>query len=172
MDSLISIGYTKKSHGLKGELKVQIEEVFVEDFLNVETIFLEMKGKKIPFFIESAREGNEMLVKLEDVDSREAADALSGKEIFIREEDIDLSEEDDAENEEDFTDFIGYQIQDTQLGLIGTIEDIIEYPQHSVAVLPYQNREVLIPMHHVFIRDIQKDAKILVMELPEGLFEL
>lgn len=171
MDNLISIGYTKKPHGLKGELKVQIEEVFVDDFLEADTIFLEMKGKKVPFFIENAREGNEILVKLEEVDSRETADTLSGKEIFLREEDIDLTE-DEEETEEDFSEYIGFEIQDIALGPIGIIEEIIEYPQHSVAVISYQNREVLIPMNRVFIRDIQPDKKILIMELPQGLLEL
>ncbi len=171
MDNLISVGYTKKSHGLKGELKVQIEEVFVEDFLQTETIFLDIKGKKVPFFIEMVREGNEILVKLEDVDSRESADTLSGKELFMREIDIDLSE-DEEETETDFTEYIGFTIQDSESGTIGEIEDIIEFPQHSVAVLTYQNREVLIPMNHAFIRDIQTEQKILIMELPQGLLEL
>ncbi|MFN7119136.1 MAG: ribosome maturation factor RimM [Saprospiraceae bacterium] len=173
MDNLISVGYTKKSHGLKGDLKVQIEEVFIEDFLQAETVFLEIKGKKVPFFIEMVRDGNEMLVKFEEVDSREVADTLTGKELFMREADIDLSEaEDDDDTEEDFTEYIGFTIHDTELGVIGTIEDIIEYPQHSVAVLTYQHREVLIPMNAAFIRDIQPNAKILIMELPEGLLEL
>lgn len=171
MENLVAIGYTKKPHGLKGELKVQIEELYLDDFLEAETIFLDLRGKKLPFFIESVREGNEILLKLEDVDSKEAADGLSSKEVFLRESDIIPLDEREMEPD-DFTQFMGYQIKDTELGLIGEIEDVIEYPQQMMAALTYQDREILIPMNAAFIKEIQKENKIIIMELPEGLLEL
>ena len=171
MENLVAIGYTKKPHGLKGELKVQIEELYLDDFLEAEIIFLDMKGKKLPFFIESVREGNEILLKLEDVDSKEAADSLSSKEVFLRESDIVPLEEREMEPD-DFTQFIGYQIKDAELGLIGEIEDVMEYPQQMMAALTYQDREILIPMNTAFIKEIQKENKMIIMELPEGLLEL
>ena len=33
MEKLISIGYTKKPHGLKGEIKLHIEDRYLEDLL-------------------------------------------------------------------------------------------------------------------------------------------
>lgn len=171
MKNLVSIGYTKKPHGLKGELKVLIDDLYLDDFLDAETIFLELKGKKLPFFIESVREGNEILVKLEDIDSKEAADNIASKEIFLRESDIVPLDERELE-EDDFVQYLGYQVQDSELGLIGAIEEIIEYPQQMMAVVNYQDREVLIPMNEAFIKKIQKKEKIIHMELPEGLLDL
>lgn len=171
MENLVSIGYTKKPHGLKGELKVLIDDLYLDDFLDAETIFLELKGKKLPFFIESVREGNEILVKLEDIDSKEAADNIASKEIFLRESDIVPLDERELE-EDDFVQYLGYQVQDSELGLIGAIEEIIEYPQQMMAVVNYQDREVLIPMNEAFIKKIQKKEKIIRMELPEGLLDL
>lgn len=171
MENLVNIGYTKKPHGLKGELKVQIDDLYLDDFLDAETVFLELKGKKLPFFIENVREGNEVLVKFEDVDSKEAADALSGKEIFLRESDIVPLDEKGIE-EDNYIQYIGYQIQDSELGLIGEIEDIIEYPQQMMAAVTYQDRAVLIPLNEAFIKEVQKGTKILLMELPEGLLDL
>ena len=40
MENLIKIGYTQKPHGLSGELKVFIEEIYEEDFMECETVFL------------------------------------------------------------------------------------------------------------------------------------
>lgn len=171
MENLVSIGYTKKPHGLKGELKVQVDDLYLDDFLEAETVFLEIRGKKLPFFIEKVREGNEVLVKFEDTDSKEAADNLSSKEIFLRESDIVPLEERELEAD-DFTQYVGYQLQDTELGLIGEMEDVIEYPQQMMAAVTYQEREVLIPLNEAFIKEIQKGKKIILMELPQGLLEL
>lgn len=171
MENLVNIGSTKKPHGLKGELKVHIEDEYVDDFLEAEVIFIEIKGKQVPFFITEAREGNDMLVKLEDIDTKEAATDLSGRALFLREEDL-IPLEKGEERYGDFTQYIGYHIEDTELGKIAEIEDVIEYPQQMLALLTYQDREILIPMHQAFIRSIQHDEKIIVMELPEGLLDL
>ncbi len=171
MENLVNIGSTKKPHGLKGELKVHIEDEYVDDFMEAEVVFIEIKGKQVPFFITEAREGNDMLVKLEDIDTKEAATDLSGRALFLREEDL-IPLEEGEERYGDFTQYIGYQLEDTELGKIAEIEDVIEYPQQMLALLTYKDREILIPMHQAFIRSIQHDEKIIVMELPEGLLDL
>lgn len=172
MENLVSIGYTKKPHGIKGDLKVQIEEEYLDDLLEAEVIFLEIKGKKVPYFISEAREGNEIMLKFEDIDSREAASELSGKELFMREDDLQTAEQETDDLLEDFTQLIGFQLEDTEWGSIGEIEDVIEYPQQILAVITYKEREVLIPLHPTFIRDILPDQKIIKMELPDGILEL
>lgn len=172
MNDLVSVGYTKKPHGVKGELKVLIEEEFLDDFLEAKVIFLEIKGKKVPYFIAEAREGNDLIMKFEDIDHREAALDISGKEIFLREEDLQTAEQESDDALADFRQLIGFQIEDIEWGSIAEIEDVIEYPQQILAVISYKTREMLIPLHPTFIRDILPDQKIIKMELPEGILEL
>lgn len=167
---MVSIGFCKKPHGIGGELKVQIEAEYLEDFLHAEVIFIEMGGKQVPYFVENIRSGNEILIKLEDVNSREAASPLAAKEIFLREKDLSPEEED--EEDFDYQDFIGFQIIDTEAGMIGEIENIIEYPQQMMAVLQYQGREILIPLHENLIHDINIEDQTLLMNLPIGLLDL
>ncbi|MDX1942637.1 MAG: ribosome maturation factor RimM, partial [Saprospiraceae bacterium] len=153
-----------------GELKIQIEEEYLEDFLQAEVIFLEISGKQVPYFIEKIRSGNEMLLKLEDINSREAATPLASKEIFLREEDLLPVEE--GEVDFDYEDLIGFQIIDTEAGSIGKIEKVIEYPQQMMAVLQYQEREILIPLHENLIHDINIEEQTIIMNLPIGLLDL
>ena len=48
MEEYVNIGYTKKPFGITGELKVHIEEEYLEDFLQAKVFFLKMNGKPVP----------------------------------------------------------------------------------------------------------------------------
>ena len=171
MDNIVSIGRTKKPHGLKGELKFCVEEHFLDDLMEAEMLILDVKGKKTPFFIEDVRAGNNIIVKLEEVNTPESAVALSEKEIFLREKDIKYA----AQNKEDaqlpFADCIGFTIFDFN-NSVGIITDLIEYPQQYMAAVNYENRDILIPLNPAFIKKVDVKNKKILMELPDGLLEL
>ncbi len=46
MEDFVAIGKTQKPHGLKGELKLHVEEMFIEDLFDAEAVFIEIKGNK------------------------------------------------------------------------------------------------------------------------------
>jgi len=78
-------------HGLKGELVLKHELGKKSSLKDVKAIFIEdRKNSFLPWFIESAKakSGNEILLKLESVNTREAAAKLSQKEIWLTEEDF------------------------------------------------------------------------------------
>jgi ribosomal 30S subunit maturation factor RimM len=84
----VTIGHTKKAHGITGEIKMHIEDRYAEDFLKNERIFIDVKGTKVPYFIANVRGTNEFIVQLEEVDAREVAQALQSREICLREKDL------------------------------------------------------------------------------------
>ena len=81
--NFIQIGFTKKTHGIGGEVKVVIEEPFEDLFLEAERVFLEIKGVKQPFFIKSIRGGGDLIVLFEDVANREEAITLQSRGVFL-----------------------------------------------------------------------------------------
>ena len=112
MEKYTSIGFTKKCHGVKGELKVIVEEKYLEDFINTTAIFLMIKGKPVPFFVEKIRSGNDLILKLEDIDSKETAHPLNSKEIFLPSNQILKQEERTIAIEPslEFEKYIGYMM--------------------------------------------------------------
>ena len=176
MDKLVSIGYTKKAFGVKGELKMKIEDKYLEDFLKSEVVFLKLGGKTVPFFLDGVRVSNTLLAKFEDVDSPEDALPITSKEVFLREKDLIKEEERElivGENENlEFKIYEGFEIESKEFGLIGKIEEILEYPQQEMALVKYNKKEILIPMNEQLIEEVWKDEKRLIMNLPEGLLEL
>ncbi len=171
MDNIVSIGRTKKPHGLKGELKFFVEDHFVDDLMEAEILIIDVKGKKTPFIIENVRVGNNIIVKLEDVDTPESAIALATKEIFLREKDIHYADQNKEDAQLPYSDCIGFTVYDDKTE-IGIITDLIEYPQQYMAAVHYKNRDVLIPLNPAFIKKIEVKNKKIFTELPEGLLDL
>ncbi|MBL7782954.1 MAG: 16S rRNA processing protein RimM [Saprospiraceae bacterium] len=170
----VLIGHTRKAHGLAGELKLSIEERYIEDFLKNERIFLDVKGTKIPYFIANVRGKGELILQLEDVADRDAALMLQGREVFLREKDLLHDSERELEFEEETLEYEhlkGYTLVDQTLGPIGAIDEVLEMPQQEMAFLKYRNREVLVPLNEQLIVRVDKPARQVIMDLPDGLLD-
>ena len=175
INKLVPIGFTKKPHGLKGEIKLHVEERYLEDLMNADVVILQIKGKPTPFFVDDIRVGNATIGKFEDVDTPENALSIANKELFLREEDIIPDDEREFEVEIDgglkYLKCIGYIVFDGEKE-VGTIIDVLEYPQQEMAVVDYDNREVLIPLNAAFVVKRDDVAKRILMNLPEGILDL
>ena len=171
----ISIGHTRKTHGVHGEMKISIEDRYLEDFLKNERIFLDIKGVKVPYFVASVRGKGELILLLEEVTSKEAAFALQSREIHLREQDLipDHERELEIEPEEtlEYAHVAGFMLVDQTLGEIGPIREVLDMPQQEMAFLDYRGREVLIPLNAQFIVSIDEKNRQLLMDLPDGLLD-
>lgn len=172
MDAMVKIGRVGKAHGLLGEVKAFVEDAYWEDFLNAEIIFLEIKGQHLPYFVEDVRAGNAVLVKLEDLNTREDAQMLNGKDIYLRSEDILPDEARTIIIEPGYERYTGYNIEDAVQGFVGKIEEVIEMPQQMMAVVVFRGREILIPLNEQFIVTADTEQSVLHMDLPDGLLDL
>lgn len=171
----VSIGHTRKAHGLAGEIKVSIEEQYLEDFLKNERIFIAVKSTKIPYFIANVRGKGEMIVQLEDVSNRDAAQALQSKELFLREQDLIPDREREFEIPDDSLEYeglTGFMIVDQNLGEIGVINEVLDMPQQEMAFLTYKSKDVLIPLNDQLILEIDEPNQRVLMDLPDGLLEV
>jgi len=169
MDGYVKAGRTGKAFGTEGALKFRVEEYLLDDFFEASVIFIELLGKPVPFFIESVHNEAPLIIKLEEVDSRDAALELAGKPILLRREDV---AEESLEAPFGLTELDGFLIIDRALGEVGLIEEVIELPQQIMAALSYHGREVLIPLNDQFILEIDEKNRRIAMDLPEGLLEL
>jgi len=174
MQEYQSIGYTKKTYGVKGELKLNIPDRYLEDFAQAEVLFLGIAGRKIPYFVEYINFENPFTLKFEDCNSKEAAIELTSKQIFMRTKDLLPEEEKVLESEEGpfYEKYVDHLIKDKTLGQLGRIIEVIEYPQQEMAAILMNGKEVLIPLNEQLIISINEEAKIIEMDLPEGLIDL
>jgi len=172
MNELVKIGNTQKAHGIKGELKLNVAEHFIDDLFETEAVFIEIKGQKVPYFVEDIQEGNVIFIKLEGVDSRSEAELLSQKDIFMRRSDISISDELINSGGMYYKYLEGYTLIDDVEGEIAVIEEVALFPQQEIAYVYFQNRTILIPLNEELILNVDNTAKKVFMSLPEGILGL
>ncbi len=165
------IGFTKKTHGVKGEIKIVIEEPYEDLFFEADRIFIEVKGTKMPFFIQQIRGGGELIIQFEDITDKDKAIPLQSKGVFMPSAELPASIE-VVDNGLEYGFLEGFVLTDKTLGEIGPIEEVVEMPQQEMAVLTHKGREVLVPLNDDLIVTISEAKKTILMDLPEGLLEL
>src|SRR5262245_37298263 len=131
-------------HGLKGELVLKHELGKKSSLKDVKAVFIEdKKDSFLPWFVESARLKNEteIYLKLETLDTREAAAKLSQKEVWLIEPDFKrLSAKSAPAN------LLGYTVINNKERLSEILE-VIEQPHQLLCRLELNNKEALIPIN-------------------------
>ena len=165
MEGYIQVGVFKKPHALQGAVKAFLEDGYEVDLVKATVLFIDQNGKAFPYFLESVLLDDLVIINLEDVDTPEAARHLNGKKIYLRSSDVSSV----VQEEEDY---VGFKIIDEEVGEIGVIDEVLEYPEQLMGVVNYKEKETLIPLIKAFIQKIDKQNQILFLTLPQGLLEL
>jgi 16S rRNA processing protein RimM len=166
---LIPIGQINKPHGIHGEMSFgYTADVF--DFEKLPFFIFEMDGIFVPFIVAEYRlkTASTGILRLEGVASDDDARAFSGLQIYIQKEFLEVV--DDAEIELDY--FVGFQLEDTEKGIVGLISEVDRTTENVLFVIQQEDDELLIPVSEEYIRAIDHDQKIITVELPEGLLDL
>lgn len=164
------VGYVIKTHGLHGEILVQLDVDDSEEYKGLESMFIEINNRLIPFFIESfhLQGKGKAIVKLEEIDHIDTAQPLKGKKLFLT---LDcLPELEDGEYY--LHDVIGYQVVDKNLGPLGKITCYHTETAQTLLEMEYQNHEILIPVFDEIVLDANHTDKILNVDLPHGLLDV
>jgi len=84
IDECYQLGYVIKPRGLKGELDVFIDSDSPENYKTLESVFVEIEQKLIPFFIEYIQiRDNRAILKFEDVDDVDKASDLKSCPLHL-----------------------------------------------------------------------------------------
>ena len=169
-EELIKIGLVNKPHGVHGEISFTFtDDVF--DRGDSPYIVCCIDNIYVPFFIEEYRfkTGTTALVKLEDIDSDEAARDFTNLEVFYPK--CHYVEDEEEATPDDY--FIGYTISDITHGSLGEVTAIDDSTINALFVVTTpDDKEILIPIQEAFVCAIDEEQRIIHMDLPEGLLEM
>lgn len=167
MANPITIGRLGKPHGLKGEVRVLVEQDEFLDHLE-EGTYVMVKG--LPYKIRSARDAGGWVIALEGLPDRSAVEGLKGAALALpwSEELEAISLQVDA-----MAEWIGFMVVDQHTGKqFGEIVDYIDMPGQTTVILERDGKEIYVPLHEDLIVDMDSERKVVVMDLPEGLEDL
>jgi 16S rRNA processing protein RimM len=170
IDACFLLGHIVKTHGTKGQVVAFFDVDYPEDYEDLESVFLEQKGRLIPFFIDSMEpiKNSRFIIRFEDIKTMEQAEALRGTSLYLPLNELPELEEDQFY----FHEVIGYQVVDQNHGNLGTVKEFYDLPQQQLMAMDYMGQEMLIPVMDEILLRADHTAKELHIILPEGLLEV
>ena len=169
LNDVYGIGTLGKPHGVKGEIAFSFDdEVF--DRKDSDFVFVMIDGLLVPFFFEEYRFTSDVvaLVKFDGIDTLEQASDLTGCEVFFKRDnaDTDASVVSKAE-------IRGFQLVDASSGrVVGKVLSVDDSTANPLCVVDTYQGDVLIPANHELIKDIDRHALTITVDIPEGLLSL
>lgn len=164
------LGKILKTFGNKGQLMVHLEVDEPEKYLDLESVYLDIYGERIPFFITGVelKNRNSAVLSFADVDSTEVAEEYTGKEMFLP-----LSSLPQLTGKQFYYHEVeGYTVVDTHFGELGTLLSILDLHHQALFQVKSGEKEILIPVVDDVIIEIDREKKVLTIEAPEGLIDI
>ena len=166
----IYIGQIAKLHGYKGGVSLFLDVTHPEEYMDMESFFVEIDGILTPFFVESFKLKNKgfAAVKFQGVDSEQEARSLLKKKVFIPETELRELDESNFYDHE----VIGFEVEDVVKGKIGKVTAIADLKQNPLLVIEFKDKEILLPIFEGLIVNVDRKLKRLKVKAPDGLIDL
>lgn len=165
-DGFIAIGHIAAVFGVKGEVKVTLATDFPERFQGLETVYLGPDARPVRMVSSRPHQDN-LLVRLEGYNDRDAAQTLQGLWIQVPQADILPL----GEGEHYVFQLVGLRVLTTDGRDLGVIEEILSTPANDVFVVRGEAGEVLIPYINDVIAEERLDAGEMIVHPLPGLLD-
>jgi len=169
-DDCFYLGKIAKKYSFKGEVVLKLDTDDPEIYQNLDTVFLDLGEKLLPFFIEKIllQKGNQLRIRFEDVNNETDADAILKSDVYLP---LTLLPELTGDQFY-FHEVIGFILEDMKFGEVGIISSVNDQTAQTLFVIKKGESEILIPMIDDFIKKIDRKNKKVIVETPEGLIEM
>lgn len=170
MKDYIHIGKLVAVFGVKGELILKHSLGKKSNLKEASAIFVEeTKGSYIPYFVETAKakDEEETFIKLEGVNSKEAAARFTAKPVWLLDADFRKLAGKDAP-----ISLLGYEVITDEDENLGPIEEVIEQPHQVLLRVTLEGNEALIPLHAETLDKIDRVGQKVYVTLPDGLLDI
>lgn len=169
-EEVYRIGRIGKPHGVQGEVSLQFDDD-VFDRVEADYLILNVDEILVPFYMEAYRFRSQTiaLVKFCDVDSQEKARRLTGCEVFFP-----RCLSDNEEGIGGWSEIVGYRLVDAgSANVVGNICSVDDTTANILfEVETPAGRIVLIPASEELITEVDKQQRLIQINLPQGILDL
>ncbi len=169
-DDCFYFGRIVKKYGFKGDLKLRLDVDYPEEYQGLESVLVGTAAGLVPFFFDTyVMEDNGFVrAHFEGIDTESDAEQLAGSDLWLP---LTLLPELKG------TDFYyhevtGFTVIDRRFGEVGEVIEVREGNRQDLLVVDRSGTEVLIPVLHELITEVDRDQHTLRVDVPEGLIEL
>ncbi len=167
-ESRIELGRLVRPVGLRGEVKLLLTPDFWPEAMESQHLELEQDRRRRPVKILGHRAaGNCLVLKLDGVTNRDAAEALRGAELLLAGE-LDVEEPAEARPWQ----LIGLQVRLKSGEDLGEVIDLLPMPGQPLLQVKGEARVFEIPFVSPILCGIDWEEEIIEVDPPVGLLEL
>lgn len=170
LSDCLVLGTISKPHGIRGNLVLKLNNLGFDDIKEMETVFLEIEGLPVPFFIleYSERGPDGLLISLEDIESEEKARELSDCKVYLPTHCIEAAES----SLHKMNALVGFEVIDETHGKLGVLVEVLEISSNSLLKIKAGKEEILVPLNDQFILGFDSIKKTIAVHIPEGLLDI
>ena len=167
------VGRVVKAHGVTGEVVVEIR-TDDPDIRFASGSSLRGRpsrgGPERRYVVESAREySGRLLVRLDGVDDRNAADALRGMLFLVDSEELPPIEDPDEYYDHQLE---GLQVVTIAGASVGSVAEVLHTAAGELLLVRTEEGEVLVPFVSAIVTSVSLADRTIEIDPPEGLLEL
>lgn len=163
------LGKITRRHGLAGNVILKLDTDQPELYNKLESIFVEINGLLVPFFIEKSSWSKLDALNLAFKNSSEAlVDQSLGKNVYLPLTTLPKL----TGKQFYYHEVIGYEIMDQDNKDCGVIRSINDQTKQNYFVTNLYGKEVVIPLIKDWILEVNREERFIKIDLPEGLIDV
>ena len=167
---LIAVGRVGPARGVRGDLFVEPWTDAPDERFGPGAVLRTEPSEAGPLTVESASSaGGKLVVRFAGVTDRGAAEALRGTRLLVGAAERPVLDDPDEFYD---TDLVGLQAREVGGRDLGPVVDVLHAGGASYLVLDLVGREALVPFVAAVVPTVDVAAGVVLVDPPEGLFEL
>ncbi len=169
MEEFLAIGKITRTHGVKGEVKVEPLTDDPQRFKKLKTVFLERDGVLQKYAVERVKFFKQLVIlKLAGIDDMNTAETLKGLYLKVdRENAVKL-----PEYSYFICDLIGCTVVEENGGVLGILAEVLQAGSNDVYLVKGKGgKEILIPALKSVVKRVAPEEKEITVSLPKGLMD-
>ena len=165
--TLIVVGMITAPHGVRGAVRVKSYTARAGTIFDYDALF-DASGTRRLVMRPVGEVRGQSIVRIEDVTTREAAEALRGTRLHIPRGVLARTEEDEFY----LIDLIGLSARLTDGGELGTVRGVADFGAGDVVEIARPDgRAVVVPFTRAVVPEVRPADGYLVIDPPDGLLE-
>lgn len=163
------LGKITRKHGLSGQVVLKLDTDQPEFYNQLESIFVEINGLLVPFFIETQKwqKNDTKIIALKNANEKMVEQVL-GKNVMMPLSTLPQL----TGNQFYYHEIIGFQLLDENEKSFGEIQSVNDQSPQHYFITNLKGKEIVVPIVKDWILNVDRIQKKIQMQLPEGLLEV
>lgn len=163
----LEVGKIVNTHGLMGEMKMQLWCDGIDFIKGVKVLYLDTDGESSVELVSVRPQKGGALIKISGVNAIEKADTMKNLVLYVNRDDVEIEE-----GRHFIQDLIGCNVVDVNSGAeYGILEDVTNTGANDIYnVKKNDGQLLLIPVIDEIVREIDEKNGIIKIKVMKGLF--